>query len=375
MPPSRAAGRARRHTPSPRRDPSDRAPVDRAQEFPWPNPSEEAAREGLYGWELYAELSVDPTGLSLPILMEELFWGCAGIGLSIVMPALALAAIRQAATDEQLVQWAPAVLRHPGRYQARGPRGDRAERRQRHPFDPDRSSQGRRGLGARRPEGLHRQRRDRGRPRRRGHRRPAGRPSRPGRVHRPQGHAGPDHAAQARQARLPGLAYRRDRAGGLPRPGRVPARRRRATGAADRQGARVRARTPAAGPRRGGRPRRSGPATQLGRTGSLERTRPMVAAQGIGIARAALEFARDYAVQREAFGRGDHREPGRRLPARRPRSRHRRRPAVDLAGRLDGRPAPALRERRGIDVQAQGLRSGGPGLPSRRSRRWAAGAT
>ena len=39
--------------------------------------------------------------------MEELFWGCAGIGLSIVMPALALAAMRQAATDEQLARWAP----------------------------------------------------------------------------------------------------------------------------------------------------------------------------------------------------------------------------------------------------------------------------
>jgi hypothetical protein len=39
--------------------------------------------------------------------MEELFWGCAGIGLTIVLPALALAAIRQAATDEQLAQWAP----------------------------------------------------------------------------------------------------------------------------------------------------------------------------------------------------------------------------------------------------------------------------
>jgi acyl-CoA dehydrogenase len=61
---------------------------DRAQEFPWPV-LEEAARQGLYGWELYAQLSTDPTGLSLPILMEELFWGCAGIGLSIVMPALA----------------------------------------------------------------------------------------------------------------------------------------------------------------------------------------------------------------------------------------------------------------------------------------------
>jgi alkylation response protein AidB-like acyl-CoA dehydrogenase len=35
---------------------------------------------------------------------------------------------------------------------------------------------------------------------------------------------------------------------------------------------------------------------------AFERTRPMVAAQAIGIARAALEFARDYAVQRQAFG-------------------------------------------------------------------------
>ena len=69
---------------------------------------------GCTSWELYAELSVDPTGLSLPILMEELFWGCAGIGLSIVMPALALAAIRQAATDEQLEQWAPQCFGTPG---------------------------------------------------------------------------------------------------------------------------------------------------------------------------------------------------------------------------------------------------------------------
>src|SRR6476661_8522158 len=86
---------------------------DREQEFPWPV-IEEAAQAGLYNWELYAELSADPTGLSLPILMEELFWGCAGIGLSIVMPALALAAIRQAATDEQLVRWAPECFGTPG---------------------------------------------------------------------------------------------------------------------------------------------------------------------------------------------------------------------------------------------------------------------
>src|SRR5438477_921661 len=89
------------------------AEYDKQQEFPWAV-LEEAARQGLYGWELYAQLSVDPTGLSLPILMEELFWGCAGIGLSIVMPALALAAIRQAATDEQLVRWAPECFGTPG---------------------------------------------------------------------------------------------------------------------------------------------------------------------------------------------------------------------------------------------------------------------
>jgi acyl-CoA dehydrogenase len=86
---------------------------DRAQEFPWPV-LEAAAQEGLYDWRLYAELSLDPTGLSLPIVMEELFWGCAGIGLSIVMPALALAAIRQAATDEQLARWAPECFGTPG---------------------------------------------------------------------------------------------------------------------------------------------------------------------------------------------------------------------------------------------------------------------
>jgi acyl-CoA dehydrogenase len=33
---------------------------DRLQEFPWPV-IEEAARQDLYKWELYAELSVDPT--------------------------------------------------------------------------------------------------------------------------------------------------------------------------------------------------------------------------------------------------------------------------------------------------------------------------
>jgi len=55
------------------------AEYDRAQELPWPI-LQEAARQGLYQWELYAELATDPTGLSLPILMEELFWDVPGSG-------------------------------------------------------------------------------------------------------------------------------------------------------------------------------------------------------------------------------------------------------------------------------------------------------
>src|SRR5438270_4898989 len=88
------------------------AEYDRAQELPWPV-LQEAARQGRYDWQLYAQLTTDPPGLSLPVLMEELFWGCAGIGLTIVMPALALAAIRQAASDQQLARWAPECFGRP----------------------------------------------------------------------------------------------------------------------------------------------------------------------------------------------------------------------------------------------------------------------
>ena len=86
---------------------------DKREEFPWPV-LEEAAREGFYNPLFYRDLIGDPTGLSLPLFMEELFWGCAGIGLAIVMPALALSAMAQAATPEQLLRWAPECFGEPG---------------------------------------------------------------------------------------------------------------------------------------------------------------------------------------------------------------------------------------------------------------------
>ncbi|WP_431231153.1 acyl-CoA dehydrogenase family protein [Mycolicibacterium psychrotolerans] len=89
------------------------ADYDKRQEFPWPV-LEEAARQGFYSPLFYRDLIGDPTGLSLPMFMEELFWGCAGIGLAVVMPALALSAIGQAATPEQMLTWAPECFGTPG---------------------------------------------------------------------------------------------------------------------------------------------------------------------------------------------------------------------------------------------------------------------
>jgi len=89
------------------------AEYDRRQEFPW-DVLEEAAQRGFYSPLFYRDLIGDKTGLSLPLFMEELFWGCAGIGLAIVMPALALSAIGQAASPEQMLDWAPECFGTPG---------------------------------------------------------------------------------------------------------------------------------------------------------------------------------------------------------------------------------------------------------------------
>lgn len=89
------------------------ADYDARQEFPWPV-LEEAAQQGFYSPLFYRDLIGDPGGLSLPMFMEEIFWGCAGIGLAVVMPALALSAIGQAASPEQMLEWAPQCFGTPG---------------------------------------------------------------------------------------------------------------------------------------------------------------------------------------------------------------------------------------------------------------------
>jgi acyl-CoA dehydrogenase len=79
---------------------------DEREQTPWPI-IQEAAKIGLYGWEGYAQFWADPTGLTMPIVNEELFWGDAGIGISIMGTGLAVAGIVGSGTPEQMAEWAP----------------------------------------------------------------------------------------------------------------------------------------------------------------------------------------------------------------------------------------------------------------------------
>ncbi len=79
---------------------------DEREEFPWPV-VQEAAKIGMYGFESIAQFWADPSGLTFPIVNEELFWGDAGIGMSIFGTTLAVAGIFASGTPEQMGEWIP----------------------------------------------------------------------------------------------------------------------------------------------------------------------------------------------------------------------------------------------------------------------------
>ena len=79
---------------------------DEREETPWPIIAE-AAKIGLYSFDGFAQFWADPTGLTMPIANEELFWGDAGIGISIMGTALTVASIFGAGTPEQMSEWVP----------------------------------------------------------------------------------------------------------------------------------------------------------------------------------------------------------------------------------------------------------------------------
>jgi alkylation response protein AidB-like acyl-CoA dehydrogenase len=85
------------------------AHYDETEDFPW-DVLTKASEAGLYSLDLYLQAQADPTGLTLPLVMEEVFWGCAGIGLAIFGSGLPLMAVAALGTPEQFVEWGPRII-------------------------------------------------------------------------------------------------------------------------------------------------------------------------------------------------------------------------------------------------------------------------
>jgi alkylation response protein AidB-like acyl-CoA dehydrogenase len=86
---------------------------DEREETPWPV-LEEAAKIGLYSLDFFAQQWLEPSGLGTAVAFEELFWGDAGIALSLVGSGLAAVAVSSNGTQEQIGEWLPQMFGEPG---------------------------------------------------------------------------------------------------------------------------------------------------------------------------------------------------------------------------------------------------------------------
>jgi alkylation response protein AidB-like acyl-CoA dehydrogenase len=82
---------------------------DEREETPWPI-IQEAAKVGLYSMEMFATQAAEPSGLGMLTVFEEMFWGDAGIGLSILATGLAAASLAATGTPEQMGEWLPQMF-------------------------------------------------------------------------------------------------------------------------------------------------------------------------------------------------------------------------------------------------------------------------
>jgi alkylation response protein AidB-like acyl-CoA dehydrogenase len=82
---------------------------DEREETPWPI-LEQASKIGLYSLDFFAQQWLEPSGLGIPVAFEELFWGDAGIALSLVGTGLAAVAVSSNGTPEQMAEWLPQMF-------------------------------------------------------------------------------------------------------------------------------------------------------------------------------------------------------------------------------------------------------------------------
>jgi alkylation response protein AidB-like acyl-CoA dehydrogenase len=75
---------------------------------------EEASKIGLYSLDFFGGQWLEPTGLGTPVAFEEIFWGDAGIGLALTGSCLAAVAVSGSGTPEQIGEWVPQMFGSPG---------------------------------------------------------------------------------------------------------------------------------------------------------------------------------------------------------------------------------------------------------------------
>ena len=83
---------------------------DEREETPWPV-IETAAEVGLYSLDFLTNAFADPTGLTIPLVMEEMSWGDAGIALAIFGTTLGVSGILASGTPDQTAEWLPQCFR------------------------------------------------------------------------------------------------------------------------------------------------------------------------------------------------------------------------------------------------------------------------
>ena len=305
---------------------------DEREETPWPV-IQEAAKVGIYSLDFYAQQFFDPTGLGIPMAMEELFWGDAGIALSIVGTGLAAVGVLANGTEEQIGTWIPQMYGDADDVKVAAfcssepdAGSDVASMRTRAVYDEAKDEWVLNGtktwatnggianvhvvvavvdpeLGSK------------------GHASFIVPPATPGLS---QGQKFKKHGIRAshtaevvlEDVRVPGHCL----LGGKEK--------------LDERLARARERARSGGER-----------VKNAAMATFEASRPAVGAMAVGTARAAYEVALDYAKTRDPVRPPDHRQPGHRLPARRHAYADRRGPAAGLARLLDG-DAPASRSPR-----------------------------
>ena len=79
---------------------------DEREETPYPI-IQEAAKVGLYSLDFMATAFGDPSGVLLPVVMEEMCWGDAGISLAVFGTTLGVVGIMGNGTPEQIGEWVP----------------------------------------------------------------------------------------------------------------------------------------------------------------------------------------------------------------------------------------------------------------------------